>query len=171
MSRFRIRDLKKILDGLDENLPVVLDVKYDERYVLTDISVYEDECTPSELVIEAGYPHEISKTVLGDYDMGIEKIFKKYFNNQCAEKTPIPYSYIRWDMKEYTLLIEKSKNLNEDLFRTTYLVCADGRVKRIELDCLFENEKELDKSIVLLTVEQIENANRYGWELDVKEDV
>lgn len=163
---FKVKDLKKILRDLDDELPVVLDVKYDERYVLTDISTYEDEVTPKELVIEAGYSHEICKSVLGDYANDIERIFVDYFNNQTNIVTPIPYSYIKWDIGDVTLLVEKSMNLNETIFGATILEYIDGSVQRIDLSENFSSEKEVEEYLKSLTPEKVKMADRYG---EVKE--
>lgn len=159
---FKVKDLKKILDDLDEEMPVVLDVKYDERYVLTDISTYEDETTPIELVIEAGYPHEICKSVLGDYSNEIERIFMDYFNNQYNIITPIPYSYVKCIVGDVILLVEKSMDLNETIFGATILECNDGVVQRIDLSNNFDNKQELDKYLQSLTIEKVKSADKYG---------
>ncbi len=163
---FKVKDLKKILRDLDDDMPVVLDVKYDERYVLTDVSVYEDEVTPVELVIEAGFPHEICKSVLGDYDVCIEEIFMFYFNNQHNFVTPIPYSYIERSIGDVNLLVEKSMDLDETLFGITFLE-YDGRVvQRIDLSECFGSKEDLEDYLENLTVEDLDNAMRYG---EVKE--
>lgn len=163
---FKVKDLKRILKDLDDEMPVVLDVKYDERYVLTDISTYEDEVTPMELVIEAGYSHEICKSVLGDYFNEIEKIFMDYFNNQHNMVTPIPYAYIKWDIGDFTLLVEKSMDLNETIFGATILEYVDGSVQRIDLSENFSSEKEVEEYLKSLTPEKVDKADRYG---EVKE--
>ena len=42
-SKFTVKHLKKILEPLEDDLEVVAECRYDDRYVLTDISTYEDE--------------------------------------------------------------------------------------------------------------------------------
>lgn len=173
---FTVKDLKRILNDLDDEMPVVLEVKYDEEYVLTDISTYEDELTSKELVIEAGYPHEICKSVLGGYVNEIERIFMEYFNNQHNVITPIPYSYIKWDIGEVTLLIEKSMDLNETIFGVTILEYNDGCVQRIDLSKNFFSEDGVEEYLKSLTPEKVNIADRYGevkevgvekWQIDM----
>ena len=142
-------------------MPIVLEVKYDERYVLTDISVYEDG-NKKELVIEAGYPYEVCKSVLGDYSDEIEMIFMDYFNNQHNFITPIPYSYSELYVGEYVLLVEKSMDVNESVFGITFLEYVDGCVQRIDLSDCFNTREQLDDYLRSLTFEKVKCADRYG---------
>ena len=66
-SKFSVKHLKKILEPLEDDLEVVAECRYDDRYVLTDISTYEDENIKKHLVIELGHPYDVLVTVTGEY--------------------------------------------------------------------------------------------------------
>lgn len=159
---FCVRDLKNILEDLDDNMSVELDVKYDERYVLTDISTYNYN-DKEVLVIEGGYPYDMSVSVGGGYN-SIKNVFEKYFDGESNNITQIVYDYDKLFFDNEVLLLEKSTDGSGELYGVVSLVydLDDNTVQRVGLCKWFKNSGELDRYISNLSFDDFNSALRFG---------
>ena len=160
---FCVRDLRKIIDGLDDNMPVVLDVLYDECYVLSDISVYTDENIPPELVIEGGFSHDVCISVDGGYGR-IKNVFVEYFEGVSNNSTPIVYDYDKIYFGDEVLLLEKSTNEKMELYGVVSLVydLRSKEVQRIDLCKWFDSSCGLLDFIRGIDGDVFGSARRFG---------
>ena len=99
--------------------------------------------------------------------MNVKNYFEVYYNGAMNFMTPKAYGYGYKDYGDFGIVYEKSKGeglFNSPLYGVSFLYVnfLTNEVRKIDLCKPFSTQKEVDKYINSITMEDVINADKYG---------